>query len=73
MAATRPMKAVKAMRYTVNAILDGEPVLLDEAKERVHALPGDQSDDIYTLQPMITAAREYDAQIALVRFSLEKS
>lgn len=52
------------VRYTVNAILGDEPVLLDEVRERVHALPGDEQEEQYTLQPMITAAREYCEGIA---------
>lgn len=53
------------MRYTVNEILsNSEPVTLEEARKRVHALPGDFTEDTYTLLPMITAAREYCEGIA---------
>lgn len=52
------------MRYTVTEILGEEPVSLERAQERVHALPGNTEDEIYTLIPLITAAREYCENIA---------
>lgn len=47
------------MRYSVTEILGQEPVTLEEVRERVHALPGNEAEELYVLKPIITAAREY--------------
>lgn len=51
------------MRYKVSAILGTEPVQLESLQERLHTLPNDD-DELYTLTPLITAAREYCENIA---------
>ena len=47
------------MPYSLQSLLGDEPVTLAEIRERVHALPGNEAEENYTLIPMITAAREY--------------
>lgn len=51
------------MRYTQAEILGTEPVTVEDVEERLHLLPGNDDEDL-TLNPMITAAREYCENIA---------
>lgn len=45
--------------YSVQDLLGSEPVTVAEVQERLHALPGNNAEEQYTLTPLITAAREY--------------
>lgn len=47
------------MRYTVTETESDELLELDEVKEYLRTLPGDDSEDDSVILPLITAAREY--------------